>query len=290
MRRALPTIALTAAGLTWLLRAQGVIGTGPVPAGSVTAGAPTRPPAEGAVPGQPVTTQYGPVQVAAVVRAGRLAEVEALQAPADNPNSKRINDQALPVLRQEALAAQSAQIDTVAGATFTSEGYRRSLQSAIDAAHTGPAPSAAPTTGPPTPTTAPAGPSTRPGATTAGTAAPSPTSPATTTAKPTTTTPSGPPVTTTVTADGIPVTITTGPVQVRATVSGGRITEVQALTYPQGNPISAALNAVAIPKLRDQAVRGQSAQGLTAVTGATLTSEAFRTSLQAALDAAGFHG
>jgi uncharacterized protein with FMN-binding domain len=55
-------------------------------------------------------------------------------APANNRRDLEINNEALPILNEEALSAQSAQIDTVSGATYTSDGYIRSLQSALDKA------------------------------------------------------------------------------------------------------------------------------------------------------------
>jgi uncharacterized protein with FMN-binding domain len=60
--------------------------------------------------------------------------VETVQLPDSNPRDIEINSSAVPILTQEALAAQSAQIDTVSGATYTSEGYTQSLQSALDKA------------------------------------------------------------------------------------------------------------------------------------------------------------
>ncbi|NUR98858.1 MAG: FMN-binding protein [Kribbellaceae bacterium] len=80
-------------------------------------------------------TRYGPVQVRITVRSNRLVAVEAIVYPSSGGRDREISSFALPQLRQEALAAQSAHIDTVSGATFTSDGYRRSLQSALDAAH-----------------------------------------------------------------------------------------------------------------------------------------------------------
>jgi uncharacterized protein with FMN-binding domain len=53
-------------------------------------------------------------------------------SPDETPRSKDINSTAIPKLNQETLRAQSADIDTVSGATYTSEGYRQSLQSALD--------------------------------------------------------------------------------------------------------------------------------------------------------------
>ena len=87
------------------------------------------------VAGGVADTQYGPVQVEITVRGGRIAEAHALQHPSGDGQTDQINAYAVPRLDQETTAAQSAHIDTVSGATFTSDGYRRSLQSALDAAH-----------------------------------------------------------------------------------------------------------------------------------------------------------
>lgn len=80
-------------------------------------------------------TQYGPVQVRITVRGKRLVKATAVVYPSSGGRDQEISSFALPQLEQEAIAAQSARIDTVSGATFTSDGYRRSLQSALDAAH-----------------------------------------------------------------------------------------------------------------------------------------------------------
>jgi uncharacterized protein with FMN-binding domain len=80
-------------------------------------------------------TRYGPVQVRVTIRRHRLVSVNALVYPASGGRDREISSFALPQLEQEAVAAQSARIDTVSGATFTSDGYRRSLQSALDALH-----------------------------------------------------------------------------------------------------------------------------------------------------------
>ena len=84
--------------------------------------------------GSVVNTRYGPVQVQIQVTNGALTDVAVVQYPDADRKSVRINEQALPALRSEALTAQSAQVHTVSGATYTSDGYARSLQSAIDAA------------------------------------------------------------------------------------------------------------------------------------------------------------
>lgn len=87
------------------------------------------------VTGPSVFTRFGPVQVQVTIRNGRIAEVSAVQLPFDHPRSAMISQYAAPILHDETLKAQSAQIDTVSGATYTSEGYRESLQAALDSAN-----------------------------------------------------------------------------------------------------------------------------------------------------------
>ena len=87
------------------------------------------------VNGSSAGTRYGPVQVRITVRSQRVVAVTALVYPSSGQRDQEISAFALPQLEREVLTAQSAQIDTVSGATFTSDGYRRSLQSALDAAH-----------------------------------------------------------------------------------------------------------------------------------------------------------
>ncbi|WP_405874807.1 MULTISPECIES: FMN-binding protein [unclassified Streptomyces] len=86
------------------------------------------------VTGDSVQTRWGPVQVRITLKNGKLTEVTAVTYPQENPHDQEINSYAVPRLRTEALAAQSANIDTVSGATYTSDGYRQSLQSALDSA------------------------------------------------------------------------------------------------------------------------------------------------------------
>ncbi|MDT0468059.1 FMN-binding protein [Streptomyces gibsoniae] len=86
------------------------------------------------VTGESVQTRWGPVQVRVTVVSGRITDVTAVDYPQDNPRDQEISSYALPQLRREVLAAQSANIDTVSGASYTSEGYRQSLQSALDSA------------------------------------------------------------------------------------------------------------------------------------------------------------
>jgi uncharacterized protein with FMN-binding domain len=82
--------------------------------------------------GDAIPTRYGDVQVRVGVKAGKIVDVQAVQLTADDPRSVEISAAAAPTLRQEALSRQSAAIDAVSGATFTSEGYAQSLQSALD--------------------------------------------------------------------------------------------------------------------------------------------------------------
>ncbi|HEX3650917.1 MAG TPA: FMN-binding protein [Pseudonocardiaceae bacterium] len=84
------------------------------------------------VDGDVVDTPYGPVQVAVVIDAGRIVDVRALRTPSDADRSVRLAALATPILRREVLTAQSARVDTVSGATYTSQGYARSVQYALD--------------------------------------------------------------------------------------------------------------------------------------------------------------
>jgi uncharacterized protein with FMN-binding domain len=90
--------------------------------------------ASGTFAGDTTQTRYGPVQVQITVANGTITDVSALQLTDRGGRSVQISAQAAPILRQEALRAQSAQIQSVSGATFTSAGYTTSLQSAIDKA------------------------------------------------------------------------------------------------------------------------------------------------------------
>jgi uncharacterized protein with FMN-binding domain len=103
---------------------SGTTGTGTTGGSSVS----------GTFAGDTAETRYGPVQVQITVANGKITDVTALQLTNSDGRSVQISQQAAPILRQEALQAQSAQIQSVSGATFTSEGYTTSLQSAIDKA------------------------------------------------------------------------------------------------------------------------------------------------------------
>jgi uncharacterized protein with FMN-binding domain len=110
--------------------------TTPIVPGATTT---TPPPAAAAqatvVDGAVFRNKWGPVQVEATFGSdGSLIDVVTLQTPDDRSKSIRINDAAVPRLNGAALSAQTASVDSVSGATYTSVGYQQSLQSAIDAA------------------------------------------------------------------------------------------------------------------------------------------------------------
>ena len=86
------------------------------------------------VTGDVAQTRLGPVQVELTVQAGSVTEVRVLQYPTGNSTDEQINSYALPLLIQQTLDRQSADIDMVSGATVTSVGYQQSLQSALDQA------------------------------------------------------------------------------------------------------------------------------------------------------------
>ncbi|MFJ8582299.1 FMN-binding protein [Micromonospora sp. NPDC093277] len=88
------------------------------------------------VNGTVVQTPYGPVQVQVHITNGRITDVVPLQLTSGKRRDDEINAYAVPRLHDEALTAQSANIDVVSGATYTSDGYITSLQAALDAAHT----------------------------------------------------------------------------------------------------------------------------------------------------------
>ena len=146
MRRAVIALVLTAAGLVPLLRyhpnttTTAVRATASTPSAPAVTGAPSTsgsPPTAGGgartVTGSEVETEFGPYQVQVTFNGSTITDVQMVETPQDR-RSQRIAESAAPTLRQEALQAQSAKIDTVSGATATSDAYAQSLQAAIDAA------------------------------------------------------------------------------------------------------------------------------------------------------------
>ena len=158
MRRAIPVIVTTAGGLALvagfhtnpktplaLRSVPGSTSTAPPPqdtstsstirtSSTVRALAPstTTAPAVRSITGPVIETQYGPVQVRVTLTGTRITDVQALQLPSDRSRSVNISQYAGPRLRYEALQAQSANIDLVSGASYTSQGYADSLQGALD--------------------------------------------------------------------------------------------------------------------------------------------------------------
>jgi hypothetical protein len=135
MKRLILAIAGTIAGLIALLSFQ--THPGPAEVGSLPA-ATLGPVPPSAAPvttlGQAVQDQYGTIQVRVVTAGGRIRSVSFAKLAGDEELSDLINAQAGPVLLQRTLIAQSADIDAVSGATYTSDAYRKSLQSALDKA------------------------------------------------------------------------------------------------------------------------------------------------------------
>ena len=160
MRRAVLAFGSTVAGLILLLSfrshtssaaSAGVSAAGTGSASSATApSAPATPSASPSAAGSQAPTAkatgtrvltgdvidspYGPSQVAITLTGNKITKVTVLQHTNDGSNSQMIDGNALPKLTAETLSAQSAKIDAVSGASYTSAGYIKSLQSALDKA------------------------------------------------------------------------------------------------------------------------------------------------------------
>ncbi|HEY2427636.1 MAG TPA: FMN-binding protein, partial [Acidimicrobiales bacterium] len=104
------------------------------PAGPTTPSTTVPPSGRRVVTGPDEPNQYGDVQVQLTIAGGRIVDVQALQLPQDRQRSAEISQAAGPLLRSEVLQAQSANIDGVSGATYTSESYAQSVQAALDQA------------------------------------------------------------------------------------------------------------------------------------------------------------
>lgn len=91
--------------------------------------------ADGEFVGNAADGEWGPVQVKAVIRNGDLADVIVIEFPIHRERSAEISAWAIPMLYQEAIKAQSADIDMVSQASFTSEEFQQSLASALERAH-----------------------------------------------------------------------------------------------------------------------------------------------------------
>lgn len=109
------------------------LASGSASAAGATIGAAAK--AGGTYAGSVTQTRFGDVQVQITVKAGVITDVTALHLTDEDGRSVQISNRAAPVLRAEVLQAQSANVQTVSGATVTSDAYLTSLQAAIDAAH-----------------------------------------------------------------------------------------------------------------------------------------------------------
>uniref|UniRef100_UPI003CD0A0C4 FMN-binding protein n=1 Tax=Streptomyces hawaiiensis TaxID=67305 RepID=UPI003CD0A0C4 len=205
--------------------------------------------------GDVAQTQYGPVQVRVTVAGGKITKAEAVQAPKGG-RSDQITASSVPRLNQAAVAAQSAEIDAVSGATYTSAGYKKSLQSALDKAPAGGGSSQAAGSGD--------GQAAGSGGGQAG---------------------SGGGQAATQTLTGSVAQTQYGPVQVRVTVADGKITKAEAVQAPKGGR-SDQITSSSVPRLNQAAVAAGTAD-IDAVSGATYTSAGYKKSLQSALDQAG---
>ncbi len=137
MRRAPIVLTATAAGLAAVLSfdahepklptatAAGGASPTPTPQATNASGAKT-------ATGDAIDTPYGAAQVRVTVEGGKIIAIEALQLQGNDPKSVQISSYAEPLLRESALAKQSADVDAVSGATFTTASYAQSLQSALD--------------------------------------------------------------------------------------------------------------------------------------------------------------
>ncbi|MFD3497286.1 FMN-binding protein [Streptomyces sp. NPDC058676] len=235
MKRAIPVVVLSIAGLVpvWLYQPSAdtstVQVTTPAPSASSSSGSSGS--SANVVAGSTLNTEKGPVQVEVTFEGEQITAVRMLQQP-NHPQTTA----AVPKLIAQTLEAQSADIDTVSGATITSDGYRESLQAAIDE--------------------------------NASAASASPSAPA-----------SSAPASQVVA--GSTLNTEKGPVQVEVTFEGEQITAVKMLQQPNHPQTTAA-----VPKLIAQTLEAQSAD-IDTVSGATITSDGYRESLQAAIDAKG---
>ncbi|MEV0637292.1 FMN-binding protein [Streptomyces sp. NPDC050619] len=343
IRRVMLASAATVSGVVLLLSLK----PSSDPASAAGGGAAAQPPAASAqggaqaagtrtVTGDATQTQYGAVQVRITVEGNKITKAEAVQAPKGGQSDEK-TALSVPKLNQAVVTKQSAQIDSVSGATYTSDGYKKSLQSAIDKANasagsgSGNAQAARTVTGSVSQTQygpvqvritvegnkitkaeavqAPKG-----GQSDEKTAlsVPKLNQAVVTKQSPEIDSVSG----ATYTSDGYKKSLQSaidkanasagsgsgnaqaartvtgsvsqtqyGPVQVRVTVSGGKVTKAEAVQAPKGGE-SDQKTALAVPKLNQQAVAAGSAD-IDSVSGATYTSDGYKKSLQSALDQAG---
>ncbi|MDO0937460.1 FMN-binding protein [Streptomyces sp. DG2A-72] len=220
MKRVIPALVLSAAGLVTVWRYEPSVGTAASTEAAAPASTPSASSGSTVVTGSTIQTEKGPVQVEVTFEGDKITAVRMLQQP-NHPQTTA----AVPKLIAETLTAQSADIDTVSGATITTEGYKESLQAAIDKNATSNATSEV--------------------------------------------------------VAGSTITTEKGPVQVEVTFEGDAIKSVRMLQQPNHPQTTAA-----VPKLIAATLEAQSAD-VDTVSGATITSDGYKESLQAAIDAKG---
>lgn len=86
---------------------------------------------DGTYTGDTTDAVYGPMQVQVTIQSGKIADIKFLQYPNDNPTTLSINQQAMPILKSEAIQSQSAQVDIISTASQTSTAFKESLSSAL---------------------------------------------------------------------------------------------------------------------------------------------------------------
>lgn len=203
------------------------------------------------VAGDVVETRWGDVQVEVTLDGADITEVVALTLPDSDQHTIEISEYVEPILREEAITSDSAHVSVISGATYTSEAYARSLQSALDQA----------------------GPATEAEVDATATEIELEASAAE-------------PVDALRTATGDPISVRWGDVQVAVTVDGDDVIDVETLAIPMDDRKSQRINTSAEPILREEAIASDSAD-VSVVSGATYTSEAYAASLQSALDQLG---
>ncbi|MFI5471508.1 FMN-binding protein [Streptomyces cacaoi] len=236
MKRVIPVLVLSVAGLIPVWRYEPSTGTTSTTEAASTPSVSSSTSSSGSTTftGTTVATEKGDVQVQITYDGDKITAVKMLKQP-NHPQTTA----AVPKLIAETLTAQSADIDTVSGATITSDGYRESLQAAIDAEA--------------------AAASASPSASASASAAASASQ----------------------TVAGSTVATEKGDVQVQVTFEGDKITAVEMLKQPNHPQTTAA-----VPKLIAETLTVQSAD-IDTVSGATITSDGYKESLQAAIDAKG---
>jgi uncharacterized protein with FMN-binding domain len=138
MKRAPIVLSATVAGLAATLgfhqhsRAPGTALAAPTSTSSSSSGSSSS--SSKTATGDAIANQYGNVQLKVTISGGKITKIEPVQLPSSDPKSSQISSYAAPLLSQSALSKQSASVDAVSGATYTSDGYKTALQSALDKA------------------------------------------------------------------------------------------------------------------------------------------------------------